>query len=55
VDIEDCFLLIKSKRKEVDLRLLEERFRETASFDISEDRVNKNLEHFLEFLKDKGV
>ncbi|MDP2924553.1 MAG: hypothetical protein Q8O30_12705, partial [Candidatus Omnitrophota bacterium] len=41
VDIEDCLMLLKSKKKEVDLEHLEKRFKETASFDISEDRVNK--------------
>ena len=35
VDFGDCFLLIKAKRKEIDLKLLKERFRETASFDVS--------------------
>jgi len=51
VDIEDCLALIKAKKKDIDLKLLEKRFRETASFDVSEDRVNKNLEHFLRIIK----
>lgn len=51
IDIEDCLALVKSKRKEIDLNLLEERFRETASFDVSENRINKNLEYFLKILK----
>lgn len=53
VDIEDCLMLLKSKKKEVDLEHLEKRFKETASFDISEDRVNKNLEYFLKRLKEE--
>ena len=55
VDIDDCLLLIKSKKEDIDLKHLEERFRETASFDISEDRVNKNFEHFLNILKKEGL
>lgn len=55
VDIEDCLLLIKNKRKEIDLKHLAERFRKTASFDISEDKVNKNFEHFLNILKKEGL
>ncbi len=51
VDIGDCILLIKSKRKELDFRRLEKRFRETAAFDISEDRVNKNFDSFVKVIK----
>lgn len=51
VDMDDCLLLIKSKQKEIDLEKLTLRFKETASFDISEEKVNKNLEHFLKLIK----
>lgn len=50
-DMEDCLLLMKSKKKDIDLKRLEARFRKTASFDISEDKVIKNFEHFLNILK----
>lgn len=43
--------LIRGKKKEIDLKLLVERFRETASFDISEKRINKNLDYFLNRLR----
>ncbi|MDI6606530.1 MAG: hypothetical protein QME65_05275 [Candidatus Omnitrophota bacterium] len=55
VDIEDCVLLIKNKKKEISLKQLERRFKETASFDVSEDKVSKNLEHFLKILKKEGL
>jgi len=51
IDIEDSLSLIKNKREEIDIKRLKERFQKTASFDISEERVNKNLEHFLKILK----
>ncbi len=51
IDLEDCLSLIKDKRSEIELELMVKRFRETASFDVSEDKVNKNLEHFLRILK----
>ncbi len=51
VDIQDCLSLLKAKRSEIDINHLAERFRETASFDVSEAKVNKNLEHFLSILK----
>ena len=53
VDIEDCLSLMKDKRQEIDLDLIEKRFRETASFDVSEDKVNDNWEHFLKMIKKK--
>jgi hypothetical protein len=52
VDIEDCLMLMRSKGNKIDLKHLESRFKETASFDVSEDRVNKNLEYFLKRLKE---
>lgn len=55
VDLDDCLLLVRSKKKDIDFRLLEKRFRETASFDISQDKVNKNFEHFSKILKKEGL
>lgn len=55
VDIDDCLQLVKSKKKDIDFKLLEKRFRKTASFDISEDKVNKNFAHFLSVLKKEGL
>lgn len=51
VDIEDCLLLIKIKQKEIDLEKLVSRFKETASFDVSEEKVIKHLEYFLKLIK----
>jgi len=55
VDIDDCLLLIRNKKKDINIKRLEARFRETASFDISEDKANKNLEHFLNILNKEGL
>ena len=55
IDIEDCLLLIKSRRRDIDFRHLKARFKETASFDVSEDKVNKNFEHFLRIIKKEGL
>lgn len=55
IDIEDCLSLIKAKKEEIDLSILTERFKKTASFDISEDKVTSNLEYFLRLLKKKGI
>jgi len=54
VDMEDCRLLVKSKIYEIDIKKFIGRFQETASYDISEEKVNKNLDHFLRILKKEG-
>ncbi len=55
VDMEDCLLLVRAKRQDIDINFLIERFRETASFDISEEKVNKNMTHFLKILEKEGI
>lgn len=55
IDIDDCLLLVRYKSKDIDLKQLEKRFKETASFDVSEDKANKNFEHFLKILKKEGL
>lgn len=45
VDREDCIAL--AKHEIIDLKKLENRFRETAQYDVSEERVLKNLELIL--------
>lgn len=53
VDFDDCLMLVNTKRNEIELKKLEKRFQETASFEISEKKVNKNLIKFLEILKEE--
>lgn len=55
VDIDDCLSLVKGKKDEIDLSLLSRRFKEVAAFDVSEEKINKNLEHFLRILKKEGL
>ncbi len=55
IDNEDCLALLNAKISEIDLGKLEMRFRETASHDISEERVIKNWEHFLRLVKKETV
>ncbi len=55
IDNEDCLALLKAKRSEIDLVKLEKRFRETASYDISEETVIKSWEHFLRLVKKEVV
>ena len=46
IDMEDCLTLVRAKGPEIDIEKLTARFNETASCDVSEERVRKNLEHF---------
>ena len=55
IDIDDCLALVRDKKKDIDFNQLKKRFKETASFDVSEDKVNKNFEHFLKILKKEGL
>jgi len=55
VDNEDCLALIRNKIEKIDFRLLDEQFRETASYDVSESKVIKNWEHFLKLAEKKGL
>ena len=51
VDFEDCLNLVRAKHGEINFDVLEKRFRETAKYEISEVKVNKNYDHFVEILK----
>ncbi|MBF0478809.1 MAG: hypothetical protein HQL26_04945 [Candidatus Omnitrophica bacterium] len=55
VDFEDCLMLARNKQDEIDFKILEERFRETAQYEIAEQRVLGNLEHFVRVLKKEGL
>ena len=55
IDIDDCLVLVRNKKRDIDFEHLKIRIQETASFDVSEDRVNKNFEHFLKILKKEGL
>jgi len=51
IDIEDCLMLMRAKSEEISIVKLTGRFNETASYDVSEDRVRKNLEHFKKLIE----
>jgi len=47
--------LIRAKRKEISIERLTKRFNETASYDVSEIIVQKNLEHFKKLIEKEGL
>lgn len=54
-DFDDCVALMKSKCSEIDIERLKTRFRETASYEISEDKVVHNLDQFIEIIVKEGL
>jgi len=55
VDFEDCLGLVEFKREDINLEVLKERFLETSSYEIAQERVNKNLDSFLRLIMEKGI
>lgn len=55
VDFDDCLILARARQGILDFACLEERFRETSSYDVAADRVNTHLESFLDLIKKEGI
>jgi len=55
VDFEDCLRLAKAHRAEIDMEKLIRHFHETVSYDVAEDRLRPNIDHFLELLRKKEL
>ncbi len=51
VDFEDCGVLFNNKKDEIDIEVLKSRFEETASYEIAQEKVMKNLDSFLKTIK----
>ena len=55
VDYSDCLELLRQKRNEIDMGKLEARYKETASYDVSEKRNLENWDIFIKLAKEKGL
>lgn len=51
VDYEDCVMLVKAHKDELDLEKLAAHFHEMISYDIAEERLRPNIDRFLELLQ----
>jgi len=47
-------MLVEARRDEIDINRLGKHFKELASYDISEQRLLGNIEHFLSLLEGRG-
>jgi hypothetical protein len=52
VDFEDCILLATAHKVELDLEKLVAHFHEIVGYDVAEDRLRPNIDHFLELLRE---
>ena len=55
VDLEDCVALAEARREEIDIKKVIKHFHEMISYDVREDRLKPNIDHFLELLREKGL
>jgi hypothetical protein len=55
VDFEDCLMLVKARKDDIDVKRVEQHFKELASYDISEKRITTYIEDFLDLLKKEGL
>lgn len=55
MDFEDCLALVRAKAGEIDIKVLNERYKETASYDISQERILGHWEHFDRILKRENI
>jgi len=55
VDFEDCLMLVKTQRDQIDIERIQGHYIELASYDISQDRLVENLESFIELLKEENL
>ncbi len=55
VDFDDCTMLVRARRKEINIDRLMSHCRELASYDISEDCIIGHIDHFMERLQEEGI
>lgn len=55
VDFEDCLMLVKARKDKINIKRIEQHFKELSRYDISEKRIAVHLEHFLNLLREEKV
>jgi len=54
VDIDDCLALFRARKADIVIEKLKERFYETSSYDVSDEKNKKHFKHFLNTLRKEG-
>jgi hypothetical protein len=55
VDFEDCLMLMRARRNEIDSKRVESHARKLAGYDVSEDRILPLIEYFMDRLREEGL
>jgi hypothetical protein len=55
VDFEDCLMLMKVRRGNIDIGRLVGHYRELVSYDISEERIGVHIDRFIEILREEKL
>jgi hypothetical protein len=55
VDFEDCLGLAEARQEEIDIEKLIRHFHKMVSYDVTEDRLRPNIDHFLALLREKRL
>ena len=55
IDFDDCMMLVKARKNEIDINKLGEHSKELASYDVSEVAIVKKIDMFFDLLKDEGL
>lgn len=55
VDYEDCLSLTEAHLTEIDMSRLIQHFYSMISYDLAEDRLKPNIDHYIELLREKGL
>lgn len=55
VDFEDCLMLVKARRENIDIERLVSQYRELVSYDISVDRIGVHIDRFIELLREEKL
>lgn len=55
VDFEDCLMLMKARRQNIDIGRLVGHYRELVSYDIAEARIGVHIDRFIDLLREEKL
>lgn len=55
VDFEDCLMLAKARRGQIDIPRLVNHYRELVSYDIAEERISVHIDRFVTLLREENL
>lgn len=55
VDFADCLMLVRAKISGMNIEYLKSHYLELAGYDVSEERLVRNLDYFLDRMRQEGI